>query len=770
MTQRLLFADDEEQIRKLIVKACRDLGWEFDEAKDGTEALDLMQRRPHDVYLFDIWMPGLSGLDLARRVIECEEAPAVLIMTGQPEIDTAVDAMKHGVLDYIQKPIDFEKMKSLLIQAAKYHENYLRNLRAAEEREKTVKNIEEANERFCTMLQLSHDAIFLLDVHTGKILDCNATAYERLGCTRHELLRGTLLDVVNLSPATDWNLLVSCVRDEQSFVSEGIECHKEGEGLPVEISLSLSCLASGEYIAAVARDIGERKRTERALDEARRKAVAEAAKLRATIDGMEQGVVLADETGKITDANDGFLDMVRMPREMILGGSIWNILGEEFGSRRLRPLIDDLRRGIDREKEVVNQDFMDKSVSVRIQPIFHDDNYRGVILNAIEVGNLVEARKKAEDGSRFKSEYLARMAFEMRTHLDGIMGMIGLLLDTKLKEDQRILLQTAEDCVISLNNLLTDIRDISKIEKRELDMEPSDFDLQTVVEEAAAKARREDETNAVELFHNFEDNLPMLLRGHADHLTHAIMILLEDALKLFAKKRILLALSGEKREDDRVRIVVVVSESGDESSHEAGVAEDRSVEKSVYPGADISASLLRSLVEMQNGTTWANTVDGEVCSLCFDIIAEIPSAGLGIHSEIQDSQHRTRGEVCRVLIVEDSRVSRMVMQKCVQNAGADVKAVTNGQEALDILEKEPFDIVLMDVEMPEMDGLEATRRIRKNLKLKDIYVIAITAHAMKDDREICLGAGMNDFLPKPVRPETVEQAIQRWSMRKESKS
>lgn len=767
MTQRVLVADDEEQILKIVVKACRELGWEVDEASDGTEALDLMKRRPHDVFLFDIRMPGPSGLELARRVFDYEEAPAVLIMTGHPAVDTAVDAMKHGVLDYIQKPLDFDELKKVMVQAANYHEGLLRHLRAAEEREENVKNIVEANERFCTMLQLSHDAILFLDASTGQILDCNVTAYERLGCTRKELLHKTLLEVATLSPFTDWKLLVSCVRDEHSLVVEGVERHGEGEGLPVEISLTLSCLASGEHIAAVARDISERKRAEIALDDARRKAVAEATKLRAMIDGMEEGVVVADEAGRITDANDGFSDMVRMPLGMIIGGSIWSVLGEEFGSRRLRPIIDDLRSGVRRENEVINRDIMDKPVSVRIQPIFHDDCYQGVILNVIEVGNLVAACNRAEDGSRFKSEYLARMAFEMRTHLDGIMGMTSLLLDTKLKEEQRILLQTAEDCVVSLNNLVGDIRDISKIEKHELDVEPSDFDLQAIVEEVSAKARQEAEAKGGELLHSFRDNLPMLLRGQGDHLTHAIMILLEDALAHFAMKRIVLSLSGEKRVENKVHIVVAVSEQDRENLLEVGEAEDRSVEKSAYPGADISASLLRNLVEMQNGTTWACTVNGEVRSLCFDFIAEILSVGPGTHSEFRAPRQLARGEVCQVLIVDDSRVSRAIMQKYVQNAGVDVRTVESGQEALDILVKESFDLVFMDVEMPTMDGLETTRRIRENLKLEDVRVIAVTAHAMKDDRDMCLGAGMDDFIPKPVRPETVEQAIQQWCPREE---
>jgi PAS domain S-box-containing protein len=384
MSYRALIADDEDSVRRLIARVCEKLGWEVDVARDGNEALGLMKCRSHDVFVFDMKMPGLSGLELARRVSEYEQAPAVLLITGYPEVDTAVEAMRAGVLDYVQKPIETGQLRDLLIRATKYHESCLRSLRARREREETVRNIEEANERFRAMLELSRDVIFLLSARTGRIIDCNATACERLRYTRQELLRMSLTDVEDLSPCTDWETLANRIRDAQSLVIEGAQRSKNGDVHPVELSLSLACLTSGEYVAAVARDITERKRVQVALEQARSKAATEAAKLRSIIESMEEGVVFADESDIITEVNDWFLDVVKMPREMVLGASIWDFHGGEVG-RGFRGIVEDFRARSRNEGKVVNRDFMGRPVSIRIQPIFYEGGYRGMILNVTAV-------------------------------------------------------------------------------------------------------------------------------------------------------------------------------------------------------------------------------------------------------------------------------------------------------------------------------------------------------------------------------------------------
>ncbi|MFH1740189.1 MAG: PAS domain S-box protein, partial [bacterium] len=257
---------------------------------------------------------------------------------------------------------------------------------------------------------------------------------------------------------------------------ECVQCTKHGREFPVELSLALICLSSGEYVTVVERDITERKRAQEALEQAKNQAAMEASKLRSMIEGMEEGVVFADESATVTEVNDWFLDVVRIPREMVVGAKLWDIHPEKV-REKVRSIVEDFRRGRRSEKIIVNRKLMGHEVTLRIQPIFHDGEYKGIILNVIDIGDVVEDRKKAEEMDRFRGEYLSRMAVEMRTPLDGIGEMTKLLLDTNLNDEQRALIESVNDCAISLNSLVSDIQDASKIKERKLDIELSAFDL-----------------------------------------------------------------------------------------------------------------------------------------------------------------------------------------------------------------------------------------------------------------------------------------------------
>lgn len=752
MTYRVLVADDEAPIRKLVARVCRELGWEVDLAADGDEALDLMKRGPHDVFLFDIKMSGLSGLELARRVTEYEEAPAVLIITGYPEVGTAVEAMKEGVLDYVPKPVEIDRLKDLLLRAAQYHDGRLRMLQAQREHEESVRNIEEANERFRAMLELGHDAIFLFNARTGEMADCNARACKQLGYTRQELLQASLMQIGRLPPFTDWDSLVNRLRKTRFLVVEGIQRTKTGVEFPVEISLSFAYLTSGEFITAVARDITERKRAEQALEEERIKTAREAAKLRSMIEGMEEGVVFASEADVITEVNDWFLELFQMPREMVVGTRLWDLDSDGIPGE-FRSVVEEFRQGLRREGLLAHRDLKGRPVSIRVQPIFQDEDYRGVILNLIDVTELVEARKKAEQASQFKSEFLAQISYEVRTQLDGILGMMNALLHTDLSEEQRLLLETANDCATSINSLVNDIQDISRIEQRTLDMEPSDFDVREIVQEASGEVNADAEKMGMEVVTRFERDLPVLVRGYGDHLAHAIAIVLEDALHLLKSKTLILRVAQKAREGNRIRLLIAVSVSED-------VAEE-SVQRTAYPGTDIRVSLLGSLLDMLHGGAWAETADGEIRRLCFDAFVEAP-----VETDMPSASANLRiGEderKLRVLLVEDSCVSRAVAKTYIQRAGCEATVAESGEEALDILRREHFDLVLMDVEMPGMDGLEAVKRMREDPLLSEVPVVAVTAHALKEDRERFLRAGMDDCITKPVSPESIRAAIARW--------
>jgi len=253
---RVLVADDDAAIRKRIEKVCVELGWEVDTAASGQEALETLKNGPHQIFVIDIKMPGPSGIDLARVIMKQEEAPAILILTGYAELEKAVQSMKEGIFDYLQKDsVDLFQMQRILKHAAEYHESLLWSRRIRREREKAFRDIDEANKKFQSIVELSRDLIFILDARTGQIEDCNATVYDCLGYSREELLR------LPFARLADGQLVPSALAESSTLFELTLQ-DKEGNSFPVEISSSRVGLESGEYLILIARDITDRKRLE----------------------------------------------------------------------------------------------------------------------------------------------------------------------------------------------------------------------------------------------------------------------------------------------------------------------------------------------------------------------------------------------------------------------------------------------------------------------------------------------------------------------------
>ncbi|MEW6235481.1 MAG: HD domain-containing phosphohydrolase [Candidatus Omnitrophota bacterium] len=259
----ILIADDDSFVRSIVEKVGLELGWSVDLAANGEEALKRVRERSHQVFVLDVKMPAPSGIELARKIMEREEAPAILILTGYAEMDRAVEAVKEGVFDYIQKDtIEIEGLKRALKHAAMYHESRLWGLHIRREREKTFRDIDRANKEFQAIIQLSSDLIFILNARTGQITDCNESACEKLEYSRKELLAKHMFDLSPTFNQATWEETVKRLQNGKLPEIETLFHRQSGENFFVEISLAYVGLETGEYVAAIARDITVRKRLE----------------------------------------------------------------------------------------------------------------------------------------------------------------------------------------------------------------------------------------------------------------------------------------------------------------------------------------------------------------------------------------------------------------------------------------------------------------------------------------------------------------------------
>ncbi len=388
---------------------------------------------------------------------------------------------------------------------------------------------------------------------------------------------------------------------------------------------------------------------------------------------------------------------------------------------------------------------------------------------------LAEARVNAEAANIAKSDFLANMSHELRTPMHAIMGMTDLTLQTALNDKQKYYLNNVHKSAENLLKIINEILDFSKIEANKLELETIDFQLKDLIDDIITMIKLKAEEKDIQLSVHIDPDVPRNLNGDPLRLSQVLINLGDNAIKFSNRGDTILfniTLLEETELDTRLQFNVQDTGIGISPEQQKRLFQsfnqaDNSTTRE-YGGTGLGLAISKNIVQLMDGEIWIESEPDIGSSFTFTVnlkkqqnslsqTASLDTLNKNIHDEDKARLHGAK-----ILVVDDNNLNHEYINELLEMIGVTVVTAFNGQEALNALAKQDFDGVLMDCQMPNMDGYETTRQIRKQENFKDIPVIAMTANAMTGDREKALTVGMNDYISKPFKIDDMFACLAKW--------
>lgn len=493
-------------------------------------------------------------------------------------------------------------------------------------------------------------------------------------------------------------------------------------------------------------------------------------------------------------ANDSYLEWFGKTKEQMHDISIRELMGDALFSKN-EEYIQAALKGEQQEFErtLTKADGSTGYTRVHYIPDLIGDRIPGFFVLVIDISDLkrnqleweylnselAKQKDEAEEASRAKSAFLATMSHDIRTPVSGVIGLSDLLQETELTAEQREYLDLICRSGESLLGLINDILDFSKIEAGKLELEALNFDLSTVVKDTVALFAHRTADSDVTLEYRCDPAIPERLYGDPGRLGQILNNLVGNAIKFTKEGEIVVNADLRAEQDNFVTILFEVRDSGigiPRERQEAVFSPYTQAEGSTtrkYGGTGLGLAICKQLAELMGGEIGVNSEEGKGSTFWFTARFVKQNSGTQCSGEGQLIQTEVTSDVAaphsvslkRILLAEDNPINQKIAVKTLNMLGYSVDVVANGLEAVRALELTDYDLVLMDCMMPVMNGFQATSVIRDadtTVLNHDVPIIAMTANAIKGDREKCLDAGMNDYLAKPVKKDVIAVILHKW--------
>ena len=616
------------------------------------------------------------------------------------------------------------------------------------------------------LINNTSDAI-QVSLENGQLIYVNNEASVRLGIDKEAVGRYSVKDFeLNFKTPGEWEKHVLELKSKGKIIIEGKNVNKKnGETFPVEVTVTFISIDSVGYIIANSRDISERKAIEETVKKQREK-------YQNIIANMNLGLIEVGLDEKVQYVNHAFETMSGYSQDELLGKNAAQLFIIEQQVTLMEDKLSARKQGISDMYEVLvrNKANEQKWWIISGAPNYDD---KGELVGSIGIHldittakqlelDLAIAKEKAEESSRAKESFLANMSHEIRTPLNGIIGMIRELSYESLTEKQTKHLNNASVASQHLLSVLNNILDVSKIEAGELNLEKSHFVLSNTIKSVKAimltKAREKG------LLFNLDicDIKGKVYMGDSARISQVLLNLIGNAIKFTDTGGIFIECRVKEVRQDAHTISISVEDTGvgmDESYlnnlFKKFSQEDVSTSRK-YGGTGLGMAISKEIVQMMGGSIRVRSKKNE--GTVIEIIFDLP---MGNYEELEEGHEISNVHDLsnlKILLVEDNEFNRFVATSTLTRCKCNVSEAYNGQEAVAKVTENKYDLILMDLQMPIMDGFEATIAIRKKLGLT-IPIIALTANAFKSELEECINVGMNGYVTKPFEEDKLISTI-----------
>jgi PAS domain S-box-containing protein len=674
-------------------------------------------------------------------------------------------------------------------------------IRDISDRKRAEEALQQSEKRLQSFLNNVPAIIFVKDLE-GKYLWINEEFERVMRTTQAEILGKTDYEIVPLEVA---QILRT---NDHHAIFEGIPIHVEEsvemhDGLHTYFvtKFPLTDIHDQTYaLAGISIDITGRKQAELALQERDAQLFAAYNEQNILFSAMHDAVLVRDEAGRclqvVTTKN---LNLLGTPEE-ILGRTLYEELPQEAADTIIQAIHQALET-----RQVTNCDYSltidgtEKWFSASISHL-SEHTVMQVVRDITDRKQaeiaLERAKEVAEAANRAKSEFLANMSHEIRTPMNGVLGMAQLLALTQLTDEQQDFVQTILDSGDALLTVINDILDFTKIGSGNLELESHPFIPADILRSVCSLLCKQAQEREINLCCQASSLTPTIFAGDNARLRQILLNLVGNAIKFTSHGDVSLAVTSRllpnhrSDENDRYELLFTVKDTGIgierkllNKLFQPFTQADASISRK-YGGTGLGLAISKRLVELMGGTIWFESVghvggnppvnwipnpedaDRKGSIFYFTLIADQISEQESNSQAILNPPIQTAGEVStlRILIAEDNLVNQKLAFLFLKNLGYGADIANNGLEVLDMLSRQFYEIVFMDMQMPEMDGITATQRIRQNLNPQP-WIVAVTANTLPGDRAICLNAGMNDYISKPMQMSDLLQVFDRYQRR-----